>query len=58
MKIKIRDRLLNMNLMEKEPHDPEIVRTVARMKRLVEKWNLDADFRKACESDLEKRSPR
>ena len=54
MKIKIRDRILNMNLMEKEPHDPEIVRTVARMKRVVERWNLDADFRKACESDLEK----
>ena len=43
-----------MNLMEKEPHDPEIVRTVARMKRVVERWNLDADFRKACESDPEK----
>ena len=54
MKIKIRDRILNMNLMEKEPHDPEIVRTVARMKRLAEKWNLDADFRKAYESDPEK----
>ena len=25
MKIKIRDRILNMNLMDKEPHDPEIV---------------------------------
>ena len=54
MKIKMGDRLLNINLLEKEPHDPEIVRTVARMKRLAEKWSLDADFRKAYESDPDK----
>ncbi len=47
----LEEKVLNLNLMEKGPHDPEIVRKVAQYKRLAEKWTLDAAFRDDYERD-------
>ena len=54
MDIKLNDRIVKINLLEKEPHDPALVRAVSQLKRAAELWSLDADFRKTYESDPEK----